>query len=297
MLIRTMGMMGKFRRDLDKVGTPHFAQFVPLRTGRLGFFTVYDGSFDKYIDDFTRNIGEVFDVLFKFTKGPPPSPCRKHVQEFIEFAAAANRKPIGFYQAYPGLTVQDVKALITDSGAEADGLDRSADDCPTARSEDSCDSLTSGRSAKEDGVLHRLFERARATAARAQAARTGDIQGIILRMLPHADRAAFPAEGDCPAAARKLLGRLASGDEADAPQITTAKDWHVGFEPGPDDDLAAPPRCKPDYCLNLGITWPGLLALEVKDRVANLSFKSFKAFIAGAAARAKSVGDTGVSGP
>ncbi len=57
--------------------------------------------------------------LFKFTKGSPPSPCRKHVQEFIEFAAAANRTPIGFYQAYPGLTVQDIKALLTDSGAEA----------------------------------------------------------------------------------------------------------------------------------------------------------------------------------
>jgi hypothetical protein len=119
MIIRTMGMVGKVRRDLDKVGTPHFAQFVPLEDRQLGFFTVYDGSFDKYIDDFTRNIGEVFDVLFKFTEGSPPSPCRKHVQEFVDFAAKANRTPFGFYQAYPGLTVQDVKALLTDSGAEA----------------------------------------------------------------------------------------------------------------------------------------------------------------------------------
>ena len=119
MILRTMGMVGKVGRDLDKVGTPHFAQFVPLEDKQLGFFTVYDGSFDKYIDDFTRNIGEVFDVIFKFTKDPPPSPCRKHVQEFIDFAASANRPPIGFYQAYPGLTVQDIKALIAESGAQA----------------------------------------------------------------------------------------------------------------------------------------------------------------------------------
>jgi hypothetical protein len=119
MIVRTMGMVGKVRRDLDKVGTPHFAQFVPLEDRQMGFFTVYDGSFEKYIDDFTRNIGEVFDVLFKFTQGSPPAPCRKHVQEFIDFAAKANRTPIGFYQAYPGLTVQDVKALLIDSGAEA----------------------------------------------------------------------------------------------------------------------------------------------------------------------------------
>ena len=102
-------------KDLDKVGTPHFAQFVPLEDNQIGFFTVYDGSFDKYIADFTKNIGPIFDLIFKFTKNPPPSPCRKHLQEFIDFAAGANRTPIGFYQAYPGLSVQDIHALIADN--------------------------------------------------------------------------------------------------------------------------------------------------------------------------------------
>jgi len=101
--------------DLDTVGTPHFAQFLPVEDESVGFFTVYDGSFDKYIADFTKNIGPVFDVIFKFTKNAPPSPCRKHQQEFVDFAAGANRQPIGFYQAYPGLSVQDIHALITDS--------------------------------------------------------------------------------------------------------------------------------------------------------------------------------------
>jgi hypothetical protein len=102
-------------KDLDKVGTPHFAQFVPLEDNQVGFFTVYDGTFDTYIADFTKNIGEVFDLIFKFCINPPPSPCRKYLQEFIDFAAGANREPIGFYQAYPGLSVQDIHALIADS--------------------------------------------------------------------------------------------------------------------------------------------------------------------------------------
>jgi len=106
-------------KDLDKVGTPHFAQFVPLEDNQIGFFTVYDGSFDQYIADFTKNIGPVFDLIFKFTKDAPPSPCRKHLQEFIDFAAGANRTPIGFYQAYPGLSVQDIHALIADSKSES----------------------------------------------------------------------------------------------------------------------------------------------------------------------------------
>ena len=107
------------QKDLAMVGTPHFAQFVPLGSNRVGFFTVYDGSFDKYIEDFTKYIGPVFDLVFKFTKDPPPSPCRKHVQEFIDFAAGANRDPIGFYQAYPGLSVQDIHALIADSKSQS----------------------------------------------------------------------------------------------------------------------------------------------------------------------------------
>src|SRR5271154_2894987 len=106
-------------KDLDKVGTPHFAQFVPLEDNQIGFFTVYDGAFDKYIADFTKNIGPIFDLIFKFTKDPPPSPCRKYLQEFIDFAAGANRAPIGFYQAYPGLSVQDIHALISDSKAQS----------------------------------------------------------------------------------------------------------------------------------------------------------------------------------
>jgi hypothetical protein len=107
------------QKDLATVGTPHFAQFVPLGNNRVGFFTAYDGSFDKYIADFTKYIGPVFDLVFKFVKGPPPSPCRKHLQEFIDFAAGANLNPIGLYQAYPGLSVQDIHALIADSKSQS----------------------------------------------------------------------------------------------------------------------------------------------------------------------------------
>jgi Dyp-type peroxidase family len=124
-----------------------------------------------------------------------------------------------------------------------------------------------------------------------------DIQGFILRgyRMPLVRHFLLTVEN--PGTARTLLGRLVSGDEGDAPQITTARDWHVGFEPGPGDDPAGLPRRKPDYCLNLGITWPGMIALELKDRIPGLSFKSFGAFVAGAAERAALVGDTRQSAP
>ena len=43
-----------------------------------------------------------------------------------------------------------------------------------------------------------------------------------------------------PAQARRQLGRVVSGDESDAPQITTAEDWQVGFAPGPRDNPLMP---------------------------------------------------------
>ncbi len=102
---------------------------------------------------------------------------------------------------------------------------------------------------------------------------------------------------ETPTIARHQLGRLIDGGESDLPQITTAGDWQVGFGPGPADDLTAAPRRKPDYCLNVGITWPGLVALEIAARVPRLCFESFEAFVEGAAPRAETVGDTGASSP
>jgi deferrochelatase/peroxidase EfeB len=124
-----------------------------------------------------------------------------------------------------------------------------------------------------------------------------DIQGFVVRgyRMPLVRHFSLSV-GDA-ASARKLLGRLINGDESDVPQITTAEDWHIGFEPGPADDVQAAPRRKPDYCLNVGITWPGMVALQIRDRVTDLSFKSFRAFTEGAAERAKLVGDTGPSAP
>jgi deferrochelatase/peroxidase EfeB len=124
-----------------------------------------------------------------------------------------------------------------------------------------------------------------------------DIQGFILRAYRMPILRHFLLQVQAPAAARTLLGRLVSGDEQDTPQITTAEAWQVGFAPGPGDNPQERPRYKPDYCLNVGLTWPGLVALEVAERVPTLSFKSFGAFTDGAAKRAERVGDTGPHAP
>jgi hypothetical protein len=98
----------------DSIGTLHLAHFVPLEDNKLGFFTVYDGPFDKYIQDFAEKLGPVFDLLFKFVIDPPPTPTAKNADALTKWVAAHDLPPIGMYKAYPGLTVQDVNALIAD---------------------------------------------------------------------------------------------------------------------------------------------------------------------------------------
>src|SRR5260370_13113185 len=104
-----------------------------------------------------------------------------------------------------------------------------------------------------------------------------DIQGIVLRRYLMPVQRNFLLKVTKPAAARSVLGRMTSRNEADALQVTTAEEPAFGAQ----------------YYLQIGITWPGLIALEVKKRVPALSFKSFPAFVEGAAARAKAIGEVG----
>jgi len=102
----------KLTEGSDTVGTLHLAHFVPLEDDKLGFFTVYDGPFDKYIQDFAEKLGPLFDLLFKFVIEPPTTPVAKNAAGLTKWIAEHDLPPIGMYKAYPGLTVQDVNALL-----------------------------------------------------------------------------------------------------------------------------------------------------------------------------------------
>ena len=98
----------------DSVGTLHFAHLVPFEHNHLGFFTVFDGSIEKYFQDFAEKTSSVFDALFPHVQGAPPTPVAKNAEAFYQWALANNYPPIGFYSAYPGLSVQDIRALLAD---------------------------------------------------------------------------------------------------------------------------------------------------------------------------------------
>lgn len=109
------------------------------------------------------------------------------------------------------------------------------------------------------------------------------IQAFILRGYALTSVCYFVLQVTDAAAARSFLGRLVDGAATTPLQLTTAAVWAAG-EP------------QLGYALNVGITWTGLLALGA-GALPDLSFRSFPAFVAGSAARASVVGDTGPSAP
>ena len=97
----------------DAIGTLHFSRLVDLSEPaqpQVGFLTVYNGDFRTYIGDFAKHLGLFFDRLFTFVDNGPPLPCAKNKEAFTDWIAAHNPEGIGFYSAYPNLTVQDIRA-------------------------------------------------------------------------------------------------------------------------------------------------------------------------------------------
>ncbi len=105
-----------------------------------------------------------------------------------------------------------------------------------------------------------------------------DIQGFILNGYRFALVRYFVLQINNVAAAKRFIGALVNGDPASSSQITTASPWPV----------------KPDSCLNIGLTYEGLSALQLPDASLRLFPSEFKD---GSAARAEMVGDTGESAP
>ena len=94
--------------------SPHL---VALPGNHVGFFTIYDGPFDKYTQDFADKLGPAFDLMFKFTKNPPPTPTSKNAAPFSQWVKDHDLAPLAFYSGYPGLQVQDVGRSWPNQGA------------------------------------------------------------------------------------------------------------------------------------------------------------------------------------
>ena len=101
---------------LDKLHNVHFARFVFLENNtKLAVITTYDGTFEDYIADFTREIGGIFDALLAHMVDAPPLPVEKNAKAFLDYVRINDLRGMEpFYSAYPKATVSDLQAALRD---------------------------------------------------------------------------------------------------------------------------------------------------------------------------------------
>ncbi len=94
---------------LNNLGTVHFARFALLGNDQVAVITTYDGDFEKYINEFIDEIGDVFNALLSHVADAPPLPVQTYRQEFLDYIHTIDRRCVGpFYSAYPERTVLDI---------------------------------------------------------------------------------------------------------------------------------------------------------------------------------------------
>jgi hypothetical protein len=88
-----------------EIGTLHDARSLIFQDTWLMFASVFDGSWDTYIDDFaTTSIGALFDALWAHTEGFPGMKDPNVKEWFV-----SNQVPaIHFKSSYPDLTTQQI---------------------------------------------------------------------------------------------------------------------------------------------------------------------------------------------
>ena len=99
---------------LTKIANVHFARFVFLDPDQLAVITTYDDDFDSYINEFTNELGEVFNTLLGHVTDAPPLPVQTYRQQFLDYIRAHDLRCVGpFYSAYPARTVLDILDTTT----------------------------------------------------------------------------------------------------------------------------------------------------------------------------------------
>jgi hypothetical protein len=107
------------RRDeaIKQIGTLHEARWVLFDNDtRLMFASSFDGSWDKYIDDFASTyISTIFDKAFAHCEGYPGLQD-PHIKDwFMTYA----REAVGYISAYPQATVKEIwRALDVEKAFE-----------------------------------------------------------------------------------------------------------------------------------------------------------------------------------
>ena len=94
------------RAQIDAMGTLHDMRTVFFDNDtRMLFATVFDGTWDSYIDDFASKMPDQLDALFSGVDGYPGI----HDPNIKDYIRKNQLTPDQFYSAYPNTTVTEIR--------------------------------------------------------------------------------------------------------------------------------------------------------------------------------------------
>jgi cytochrome P450/deferrochelatase/peroxidase EfeB len=241
----------RIREVLGRLKYLHFSRFLPVwEDGTLLVITEFDGDFDDYVMDFAADLSEEFSMMLEYMRDAPPLPVHLHPREFLAYVQRNSNPQL----RSPVLPAHRDPACPYPNKTVLDIL---------------------GEAAYEQHV--RLGPRTEVRHQDGQAVKREDIQANVLQRYRaqvgvHVPIRFVADEEEARAVAgRAVLGALNDGGLA----VTWGAQWK--------------PDKKPDYCLNVGLTYAGLETLGL-DRSVLGAFP--KAFREGPAARAGQLDDT-----
>jgi hypothetical protein len=99
---------GEARARRDAMGTLHDMRVILFDNDtRMLFATVFDGSWDSYIDDFASKMPDQLDALFSAMEGYPQAGI--HDPNIKDFLRQYQLEADEFYSAYPDATVKQIR--------------------------------------------------------------------------------------------------------------------------------------------------------------------------------------------
>ncbi|HZR42556.1 MAG TPA: hypothetical protein VFB12_20715 [Ktedonobacteraceae bacterium] len=109
---------------VQEIGTLHEARFVLFDNDRrLMFCSSFDGTWDKYIDDFAATyIGTIFDAVFSHCEGFPGIKDPRAKDWFMNNA----REAVAYISAYPDASVKQIWKALAVQNAFQQVLDNPA---------------------------------------------------------------------------------------------------------------------------------------------------------------------------
>ena len=109
-----------FSKAADAVGALHYYRLIALDHKNFLFIAEYDGELEAILRAMATKFGPIFDGILGHVDAPPRMPVADNPDSFVEWAVENQISPFTVYEAYPGVSVRDIRSRADAAGIALD---------------------------------------------------------------------------------------------------------------------------------------------------------------------------------